>query len=544
MTSNELSWPSRSSSSQVVSTTVTEVDTGFNTSQANYNYKSNTLPPEDSSPSRQVYDLSVGSPDIENSDQSAESKDDISVHICEVPYLKASHKSQPPLQDPNVSTPSYSPPTPPSLPSPPPPPPPYSPPVLNLYSMSMQQSQYPAGASIITQVSADPQGGLLDTGFTQSGSFGNNIRLDLRGTVIELTRPELSQLPESILLGISNGLCTDNLGNIMFSMGDAEVAAVNFSPECLQYTLDIFREASKEISQTHSPIQSEPNTPTSEHAGSVTEDRAESISELLRTKPAIIVLREDLDYYCLPPDPSISTEEMISIKKECGKRLVEHNRIFPGLQRGENPGSAEQHLIDMLCSSGFSIDERWGFRALEPSKTVVSSLALVRLRPIVEESSQETIHSPNHISESQEPSMTSTVLPTKNTDSNPESNHGTIPTATESSVSADSATLQELESSVQENAQTSNTLSQSSSSSTSSSAESSELGDISEGSQGEVVQPETDMARSHKLLLFWRKPARKCWWDSVILNDIPNVKGSVKIHIRSVWTLELSVIEH
>lgn len=44
---------------------------------------------------------------------------------------------------------------------------------------------------------------------------------------------------------------------------------------------------------------------------------------------------------------------------------------------------------------------------------------------------------------------------------------------------------------------------------------------------------------AQKLLLFWRKPARRCWWEGVELENVEGVEGKVKIWIRRVWTLEM-----
>lgn len=44
---------------------------------------------------------------------------------------------------------------------------------------------------------------------------------------------------------------------------------------------------------------------------------------------------------------------------------------------------------------------------------------------------------------------------------------------------------------------------------------------------------------AQKLLLFWRKPARRCWWEGVDLNEVEGVEGLVKVWIRRVWTLEM-----
>lgn len=44
---------------------------------------------------------------------------------------------------------------------------------------------------------------------------------------------------------------------------------------------------------------------------------------------------------------------------------------------------------------------------------------------------------------------------------------------------------------------------------------------------------------AQKLLLFWRKPARRCWWEGVELHDVEGVPGKLKVWIRRVWTLEM-----
>lgn len=44
---------------------------------------------------------------------------------------------------------------------------------------------------------------------------------------------------------------------------------------------------------------------------------------------------------------------------------------------------------------------------------------------------------------------------------------------------------------------------------------------------------------AQKLLLFWRKPARRCWWEGVELDNVEGVQGKLKVWIRRVWTLEM-----
>lgn len=315
------------------------------------------------------------------------------------------------------------------------PPPPYSPPVTNLYSMSIPQS------SIITQVADDQPPILPEEAFIGSGPLDQNIRLDLRGTVFDISREELLRLPESILLGISNGVLVDNGGSMMPSLSEIDAASVNFSPECLQYTLDVFRAAAENVPD-------EIDVPSG----------AVNIDDILQKRPAIIVLREDLDYYCLPlnQDSQKSSKVMQDVKEQCGKLLVDQRQIFTGLRRGDEPGSAEQHLIEMLCSSGLNINDEWGFRSAEPNKTVISSLALTRLQPAPSDGKQEQ-HEESTDDDNEDDSETSWSMP-------------------------------------------------------------------------------------HKLFLFWKKPARKCWWDTLHIPSLPGHPDPIKVHIRRVWTLELSVI--
>lgn len=48
---------------------------------------------------------------------------------------------------------------------------------------------------------------------------------------------------------------------------------------------------------------------------------------------------------------------------------------------------------------------------------------------------------------------------------------------------------------------------------------------------------------AQKLLLFWRKPARRCWWEGVELDDVEGVEGMLKVWIRRVWTLEMVCLQ-
>jgi len=175
-------------------------------------------------------------------------------------------------------------------------------------------------------------------------------------------------------------------------------------------------------------------------------------------------LREELDYFTIPPKPNkkdilantssspvgntsealemTEVESAINIhelKTECGTILLDQKKIFTALQRNVNKENnvAEQHLIDMLCVSGFSRDDEWGYRNIEPHKTSIVSIALVMLK---------------------------------------------------------------------------------------------------------TTGQSNQMATAQKLLLFWRKPARKCWWDGLEVSVGGDKVIPVRLWCRRTWTLELALV--
>lgn len=102
-----------------------------------------------------------------------------------------------------------------------------------------------------------------------------------------------------------------------------------------------------------------------------------SMQNPLFLKQAIIVLREELEYFAIPPKASDGAsgasavevekeakaaapatseegrpnEALLQLKKDCGSSLLGRTSIFTALQRNVNRENnvAEQHLIDMLC---------------------------------------------------------------------------------------------------------------------------------------------------------------------------------------------------
>jgi len=75
-----------------------------------------------------------------------------------------------------------------------------------------------------------------------------------------------------------------------------------------------------------------------------------SARDMLQDRAGIIVLREDLDFYVIPPRRDIEQPEMIEVKRAAAKALLQQDGIFSGLRKSEEPGTTEQHLIEMLTA--------------------------------------------------------------------------------------------------------------------------------------------------------------------------------------------------
>ncbi|KAF2856373.1 P-loop containing nucleoside triphosphate hydrolase protein [Plenodomus tracheiphilus IPT5] len=352
------------------------------------------------------------------------------------------------------------------------PPPPYSEGSSPLESFTYVMASAGGPASIITQVSQTSAGPPINT----LGGSDENITLELRGSRFTLSRDELLTLPEFVLLSLfPNGLLPDGhmnsyhdgdvypvdvgnphapsptpppglLAKILYHLSNPAIYLSDnlyfsqYDPNSLQYMLEFFRT----VAQT---IPASPPSPTAapEHTAEAVpiEPMHGSARDMLQDRAGIIVLREDLDFYAIPPHRDITQPEMIEVKRAAGEALLEQNGIFSGLRKSEEPGTTEQHLIEMLTAGGFNHDDRWGHRAGEPNKAVICSIALARLRTDI---------------------------------------------------------------------------------------------------KGNDLANSNAVGMAQKLLLFWRKPARRCWWEGVELENVRGVEGKLKVWIRRVWTLEMSVI--
>lgn len=543
--------------------------------------------------------------------------------------------------------------------------------------------------NIITQVSQDGTNGspLLQQGTLgsenheyydglENDAYGNSlIHLNIQENHYFITRDQLMSLPESLLLCLfPSGVFLDRDGQVITNLTpDDEVYIMNFPPDCFEYIMQIFTKAHDDM--INHPVEklfhrnSSNNNLVNSAKGffgfnnsnaSTSSSSASSPNEhnILHQKPAIIVLREDLDYYCVPQqqfkfesdttnngtlDPETIRENnndllhhfMAQIKIAAGSYLAGKTSVFQGLfssnrlryqnQSGKiqnsnvedltklsskKLGPAEQHLMDMLCSSGFTTQSLWGNRTQEAGKTVISSLSLCRL---ANESTEEFRNIYNDAKKNWE--LEHGLNGNGEIQSSSDMNLSTTESAASSVVSTS-------HNSISKGSHTPSGLKNSTTSSDISALSGArvttgDLGSTTNGSRSPRKEKKksrfsalADNVRSHsssrnnsqlrlgssshskhhhppelpkvydlvpkpdineKLLLFWRKPARKCWWgdEEIDLNvdiygswiddthttiklklpsmtnteaELNKISVPVRLHIRRVWTLELSVI--
>jgi G patch domain-containing protein 1 len=145
------------------------------------------------------------------------------------------------------------------------------------------------------------------------------------------------------------------LSNLNIHIADDDTHYSQYDPASLQYMLDFFRNVAQTIpTDTTSQDGGEgvhPLDPVASRTGS-----ASSVSGSDESKRAgIIVLREDLDFYVIPPVSDIGPKEMMEVKRAAAKALLSQDGIFSGLKKSDEPGTTEAHLIEMLTAGYVSL---------------------------------------------------------------------------------------------------------------------------------------------------------------------------------------------
>lgn len=219
----------------------------------------------------------------------------------------------------------------------------------------------------------------IDTDYDNSpDAIPQILDLNLRGARIKLDRETLVSLPESLLIAMfPNGLVLGRREPYDSEEDDQDeedqdqddelmTTFVDFDANCLKYVLRFYQQAQEQRDQQQEVESIFASTPAAQYYPS------------LLDKQPIIVLREELEYYCV----GNSKQSQQQLKIASGEYLKQHDQVFAALQKNiarEN-NVAEQHLIDMLCDAGFSRDDSWGYREIEPSRTCIISMSLVLLK--------------------------------------------------------------------------------------------------------------------------------------------------------------------
>jgi ATP-binding cassette subfamily F protein 3 len=162
---------------------------------------------------------------------------------------------------------------------------------------------------------------------------------------VDVGNPQVSSSPSIPPMGAMAKIIF-HLSNPALYLSD-NMYPSQYDPNSLQYMLEFFRN----VAQT---IPASPPSPTaaSDHPAEAVpiEPMHGSARDMLQDRAGIIVLREDLDFYAIPPHRDITQPEMIEVKRAAGEALLRQDGIFSGLRKSEEPGTTEQHLIEMLTA--------------------------------------------------------------------------------------------------------------------------------------------------------------------------------------------------
>jgi ATP-binding cassette subfamily F protein 3 len=139
-----------------------------------------------------------------------------------------------------------------------------------------------------------------------------------------------------------------------------------YDPESLQYMLEFFRHVAQTIPSHHTDGDGN----ELHEAVPIEPSQGGSTRDMLQDRAGIIVLREDLDFYAIPPKREIDQPEMMDVKRAAGRALLKQDGIFSGLRKSEEPGTTEQHLIEMLTAGYVNCAFGW---VLANSSTAVST---------------------------------------------------------------------------------------------------------------------------------------------------------------------------
>jgi hypothetical protein len=164
---------------------------------------------------------------------------------------------------------------------------------------------------------------------------------------------------------------------VMFPQGhvtfEDDICHVNFDYQALAYILYKLQcfnyEHSKERVVTYSSIT--------------------LVNDPLFFKQGMIILCEELECFIVA---IASKPTLTNLKKKCTQTMIKQDQIFDSFVEsialkttsGSLPDAlnveAEHQLMDLLCQAGFTKQDRWGHRWMEPNKTCISSLSVAPIQ--------------------------------------------------------------------------------------------------------------------------------------------------------------------
>lgn len=211
--------------------------------------------------------------------------------------------------------------------------------------------------------------GLFPEGHMGGFADGDAVQVDVSSPVLhQVTSSSSSPLPPRpdpshrrnstrvLSLPSLGGVATqirNILSNLDIHLADTFPHPTQYDPASLQYMLDFFRNVAQTI-PTAADSASASQDGGGAGEGSVhpldpagTANRAADDSS---KRAGIIVLREDLDFYAIPPKKDIEAGEMMEVKRAAARALLRQDGIFSGLKKSDEPGTTEAHLIEMLTA--------------------------------------------------------------------------------------------------------------------------------------------------------------------------------------------------
>ena len=207
---------------------------------------------------------------------------------------------------------------------------------------------------------------LFPNGLLPEGHMNNYHDSDVYP--VDVSRPQSQQQIISTVNHCNIDALHSILSNPHIYLSDVRFTS-QYDPQSLSYMLEFFRGVAQTIPTSHAEDSTSPfSSPDPERGSTIPiEPMAGNARDMLQDRAGIIVLREDLDFYAIPPRKDIEHAAMIEVKRAAGKALLKQDGIFSGLRKSEEPGTTEQHLIEMLTAgcvlenptSDVSMKRRW-----------------------------------------------------------------------------------------------------------------------------------------------------------------------------------------